>query len=288
MGATFSARSSKRPSVREQPLDKDAILLRVLGFIGVGDNLETLKVNQRWRSLCPLPRSVLSKAAGIGDLHHVKWLVQRGSHGSQMQSAANVAVHNKHLHIMQYLHSAGCQLQQSYCKLAAKQADLEMLRWLRANDAPWDIADVACCAAERGSIEIMTWLQEQGAVFSEATMASATRSKAKGVAMCSWLRANSCPWDESVMQAAAAGNRVAALRWLHANGCPWSLRATRHSVAYWSAFIGSAEMLQLCFDMNAQWTPEELALLMRVANFGSRDRDSRDAAVTWLRQHGAV
>jgi hypothetical protein len=132
----------------------------------------------------------------------------------------------------------------------------------------------------------MAWLQQQGAVFSEATMASATRSR--GVAMCSWLRAHSCPWDESVMQAAAAGNRIVALRWLHENGCPWSLRATPLSVAHWAACISSAKMLQFCFDLGAEWSAEELSYLMREASSSSRDRDKREAAVTWLRQYGAV
>ena len=92
---------------------------------------------------------------------------------------------------------------------------------------------------------------------------------------------------ERVMQTAAAGNRLAALRWLHEHGCPWSLRATRHSVAYWAAFIGSREILQYCFDLGAEWSPEELAYLMRAASFGSRIKDRREAAVSWLQQHGA-
>ena len=55
----------------------------------------------------------------------------------------------------------------SLCTLAAKEEQLEILRWLRENDFPWD--EKTCTRAVRGGhLEVLQW-----------------------------LRANSCPWNEN-------------------------------------------------------------------------------------------
>jgi hypothetical protein len=70
---------------------------------------------------------------------------------------------------MQLLHQRGDldEDSDSLCKWAALQGQLEILKWLRENDFPWD--EKTCTRAVRGGhLEVLQW-----------------------------LRANSCPWNEN-------------------------------------------------------------------------------------------
>jgi len=70
---------------------------------------------------------------------------------------------------MQLLHQRGDldEDSDSLCKWAALQGQLEILKWLRENDFPWD--EKTCTRAVRGGhLEVLQW-----------------------------LRADSCPWNEN-------------------------------------------------------------------------------------------
>ncbi|KAJ8609837.1 hypothetical protein CTAYLR_008124 [Chrysophaeum taylorii] len=76
------------------------------------------------------------------------------------------------------------------CHTAARAGQLEVLKWARANDCPWDwrtCANAAC----RGHLEVLKW-----------------------------ARANGCPWDSLTCTEAAAGGHLEVLEWARANGCP--------------------------------------------------------------------
>ena len=65
-----------------------------------------------------------------------------------------------------------------------------MLKWLRANDAPWD--ESTCeLAARNGHLEVLQW-----------------------------ARANGCPWDGSTCTEATRKGHLEVLQWARANGCP--------------------------------------------------------------------
>ena len=78
----------------------------------------------------------------------------------------------------------------SLCTLAAGEGQLEILKWLREYDFPWD-AGTCTNAALRGHLEVLQW-----------------------------ARANGCPWDHRTCANAAEGGHFELLSWAQANGAP--------------------------------------------------------------------
>ena len=75
---------------------------------------------------------------------------------------------------------------------AAEGGHLEVLKWARENDCPWDEWTCAC-AARGGHLEVLKW-----------------------------ARANDCPWDEETCACAAKGGHLEVLKWARENDCcPW-------------------------------------------------------------------
>ena len=68
------------------------------------------------------------------------------------------------------------------CTFAAMNGHLEILKWARTNQCPWN-EDTCACAAKNGHLEILKW-----------------------------ARANQCPWDEETCRRAANNGHL---------GCPW-------------------------------------------------------------------
>ena len=80
------------------------------------------------------------------------------------------------------------------CYAAARSGQLEELKLLRENNAPWD-AYTCSAAAEAGHLEVLQW-----------------------------AHANGCPWDGWTCTNAAKGGHLKILQWVRANGCPWDVR----------------------------------------------------------------
>ncbi len=95
---------------------------------------------------------------------------------------------------MQLLHQRGDlddELSDGLCTLVAEWGRLEILKWLRENNFPWD-EETCRRAASGGHLEMLQW-----------------------------ARANGCPWHEGTCMYAAKGGHLEVLQWLRANGCPW-------------------------------------------------------------------
>jgi hypothetical protein len=134
-----------------------------------------------------------------------------------MESAAQCNL----LPVLQFLHADGCPWDRRVPSAAASRGDLEILRWVIENGCSWDDYDVPDAAARGGNIEMMAWVQQlSGLAYTEATMAAA--AFAGRTAMCKYLHAEQCPWDEDACYPAAQHGHVDTLRWLHENGCPWA------------------------------------------------------------------
>ena len=112
------------------------------------------------------------------------------------------------------------------CVWAAKEGQLEILKWLRENDFPWD--EKTCrLAAGGGHLEILRWAHSNGCPFDKKTRAWAAREGHLEVLQ--WLRANGCPWNEETCESAAEGGHLETLQWAHSNGCPWDRRTCSHA-----------------------------------------------------------
>ena len=86
------------------------------------------------------------------------------------------------------------------CARAAADGHLDVLRWAREHDCPWnedledeDMDRCDCCAlaAHDGHLEVLKW-----------------------------LRAHDCPWNENTSRFAARFGQLEVLRWAIEHGCP--------------------------------------------------------------------
>jgi hypothetical protein len=223
-------------------------------------------------------------AAAHGSLDIVQWLLELGvAVGDSVYDAARTGL----LNVLQLLYKKGCKSEDILCHWAARRADLVMLQWLHAHDCSWgDLDELTGAAASSGSVEVLAWQLQHGAVsFSGAVMCAAAESTAaddETIALCAWLLAQNCPWDEAVTAGAAGADKSNTLQWLCEHGCPCDMSTFEGSTAVEAACGGSREMLQYCVEQGAEWSVEQLTTLLQAA--GSTDNL---ATAKWLRQCGA-
>lgn len=117
---------------------------------------------------------------------------QKSGFQPSLYLCALIAKNNHLKYIEIWLNTHGYRNDECVCAIAAYQGDLELLKWLRERDCPWD--SKTCESAVRGGhLEILQWIRENG-----------------------------CPWDYvTYMIARKNGNRE-ILKWLHENHCPTS------------------------------------------------------------------
>ena len=133
----------------------------------------------------------------------------------------------------------------SLCTLAAKEEQLEILRWLRENDFPWD-ENTCEEAAGRGNLEVLQWLRANGCPWKGGTCWKAALGWHLEVLQ--WARANGCPWHE---WKAAMGGHLEVLQWARASGCPWDRVTCTFAASY-----GHLEVLQWAHENGCPWDEE--------------------------------
>ena len=105
------------------------------------------------------------------------------------------------------------------CRLAAEEGQLEILKWLRANDFRWD-SRTCQWAAKCGHLEVLQWARANGCPWDEWTCTGAAEGGHLDVLQ--WARENGCPWNWLTCAYAARVGHLEMLQWARANGCPWN------------------------------------------------------------------
>ena len=134
------------------------------------------------------------------------------------------------------------------CTFTAQEGQLEILKWLRANDFPW--SERTCeYAAESGHLEVLQWARENGCPWHESTCKYAATGGRLEVLQ--WARANGCPWNERTCGAAAVHGHLEVLQWARANGCPWDGRTCDNAKK-----DGHLDMLQWAIANGCPWVDQ--------------------------------
>lgn len=123
-----------------------------------------------------------------------------------------------HMPLLQWAHSEmNCPLSTHVLALAAEHGHLELFKWARANDAPWNKRSTTL-AAMNGHLEILQWAREHGCPWDEAVCREA--SLAGHMHVLQWAKENSAPWDGSrVCVNAALGGHLDILEWTKDHNC---------------------------------------------------------------------
>ena len=99
-----------------------------------------------------LNRKVCAKRAiRYGHLPAIQWMIEKGNN----KKIGKIAARRGHLFILQWLHSNGyLLLDKALCYHATLGGQIQILRWLRTLNCPWN-GSICSEAAHRGYIKIL-------------------------------------------------------------------------------------------------------------------------------------
>ena len=137
------------------------------------------------------------------------------------------------------------ELSDGLCTLAAGEGQLEILKWLRENDFPWDEVTYKR-ATSGGHLAVLQWAHANGCPWDEETYSGAAYDGKLEILQ--WARANSAPWDGTTCVEAAYSGHLEVLQWARANSCPWDEQTCGHA-----ALAGHFEVLQWARAHGCPW-----------------------------------
>jgi hypothetical protein len=96
----------------------------------------------------------------------------------------------------QYLRDQQCPWDFTSTCRAARYGHVELLRWLMDNGCSWDALELCTSALQGGSIEMLTYLQQQGLLTSTALLRNmlGTAARCNMLAVAQWLRQQGAEW----------------------------------------------------------------------------------------------
>jgi hypothetical protein len=164
-------------------------------------------------------------------------LVQRVYSGEEKTfDVCTAAARNGQLEILKWLRAQvpPCPWNEWACLYAAKNGHLGVLKWLRAQDppCPWD-EWVCSCAAENGHLDVLRWMRAQNPPCPWDEWACIYAVGNGQLDILKWLRAQvpPCPWDRWACAYAAKNGHLGVLKWLRSQNppCPWDESACTHA-----------------------------------------------------------
>ena len=161
-----------------------------------------------------------------GQMEATKWLhayyygrrLAGDKYYDHAKKPCEAAAKNGQLHILQWLRANDFPWNARTCEEAAKGGHLNVLQWLKDNDCPWH-AGTCEAAAASGHLEIVQWLRANGCPWNTWTCEAAAKSGQLHILK--WARIQQCPWDSWTCYAAASAGHLDVLKWARMNGCPW-------------------------------------------------------------------
>ncbi len=135
------------------------------------------------------------------------------------------AISNKHVDVLNWLSEffnlAQVMVPEDLCSRAADSGSIEMLKFLREKNVPWN-EDTCEFAAQAGNLKILKWARDHGCPWNEGTCTSAAYQG--NLEILKWARDHGCPWNKDTCAGAAEGGNLEILKWAREHGCPWDER----------------------------------------------------------------
>ena len=100
----------------------------------------------------------------------------------------------------------------------ARGRQLEPGQWLRTHEGFKLNAYIFGKACQGGNLEVIKWLRSEDCPWNEWACAGA--AKGGHLEILKWLRSEGFPWDEDACSGAAMNGHLEILKWLKSEGCP--------------------------------------------------------------------
>ena len=172
-------------------------------------------------------KSVLSCAAGTGQLPLTQWLVASGC--SLEATAFYQAAAGGHIDVLEWMRDEGLHVSgATMCEHAAVAGRINVLQWALKNIDRKLHPKTPGFAAWGGHVDVVKWAFDMGCPLSSmVTEGIATHGDLEAL---KWARHHGCAWDQYTCAGAARKGHIAVLKWAIANGCPWSSTTCLHLV----------------------------------------------------------
>lgn len=171
------------------------------------------------------------------------------------------------------------------CRYAIGSGNMDIYHWAVENGFEWDIdsesqmESAAVVAAEKGQLEALQWIAENGPSDTIGYLSSTEYcdAAAKGghLEVLQWLRSMDCGWGDFTFLRAIEGDHVNVVQYMFDNG--FENTATATDACSVAARCGNMATLQLLHSLNFHWDEYVTAA---AAESGRCD------VIQWLRDHG--
>eukprot|EP00953_Heterococcus_sp_UTEX-ZZ885_P029563 15686-Heterococcus_DN1.PRE.2 len=192
---------------------------------------------------CRWPSYMLEEAASDGHYELVRFC-SSGCHWLDPSLAPSFAAQSGSIALMAYLmqqpesmagldavvlRSALCPWDETVTRQAAAGGQLDTLRWLIDSGCPWEADGLRATAGESGSIEALTYLQQQGLLTRTEHLTDALEfAGGHGqLAAAQWLRVQGAEWPTGSVCSMWLGD---VLEWATANG--FTMPANTHQFGF--------------------------------------------------------
>jgi hypothetical protein len=192
VGAAHCSQLSVLRFLREQGCPWHSKVSSVAAERGELESLRWIQENG-----CPWDSDkILGDAASSGDLEMTSWVRQQP--GVELNfGAIEAAALCGHTAICAYLHGEQCPWDSACIADAAYGGHVDTLRRLHEHGCDWDVDEIRVEAARSGSLDVLTYLQQQDDIDWNAAALT------------------------DMLNAAGACNKLAAAQWLRGEGAEW-------------------------------------------------------------------
>lgn len=167
------------------------------------------------------------------------------------------------------LHQLGFKMSNSLFTAAARNGNLEMLKWLwKETDCQWDERTFPM-AAERGRLDVCQWLRRKRCPWDALTFFLAAGTG--NMKMLMWLKENGCDWDVQTYYRAIQNGHLEVVKWLKANGCPWEEQCFLSAVTF-----EKLDIMEWLFDNQCPWDERAYEAAVEQGN---------PEIISWLEEH---
>jgi hypothetical protein len=182
-------------------------------LIGSVSKLQWLRTEQHYEIEDPDSLAMYAVAGGSVDV--LNWLKEQGVSFPINTWHCAAATKQNQLQVAQFLHAEGVEWTSDCCEKAAAAGNLEALRFMHEHDCPWNRATVRTAAAENGSIEVMSYLQQEGLLYTvpKLTEMLSVAALHNNLEASKWLRQQGAAWP-AVLQTSGK-----VLTWAKSEGC---------------------------------------------------------------------
>ena len=171
----------------------------------------------------------------------------------------------------------GLELIPNACAVAAAFGQLEVLKWLRTEEASADWDNACALAAMHGHLEVLKWLREEASAnWDKETTWHAAREGP--LELLQWVVEHGCPWGGTHLFSAAYAGRADVVEWAVERGLPDQM-----IVCLGAAAGGHLQLLQWARGRDLYWDERVyLFALSMVEQLGW----AQIAALRWALQNG--